>query len=117
MNTPVPKTLPEISTSFETRRGNKCVVIQNYKFREYRRTTDGMLHYHCTKKSCNASVYVNPATETVIDSTGKHNHDAYSERTLLRENVRSSVKRKAEDEPMLKPEKIITKEIRKTDGA
>jgi len=46
---------------FETRRGIRCIDIDNYKFNEYRvlMSEYSRIHFRCTNTKCSASIIVN----------------------------------------------------------
>lgn len=108
--------MPRIEKVLETRRGKKCLVVDNYKCREVRKLLSGDVHFRCSNKNCNVNVYVNAACTVITTVTGSHNHEPYTDQDLMREEVKAAVKRKAEEEPHTKPNKLIRTEIRNHTG-
>jgi len=98
----------------ETRRGKKSAVIANYRFREYRTLADGHMHFRCCNKKCKASVHLR-SNGTSLESKGVHNHLPYDDHHVKREEVRTCLKRKAEDEPHTKPNKLVRREVGRTE--
>jgi len=47
--------------------------------------------------------------------TNTHTHDEYDDRTIHREVVRSNLKRKAEEDLHIKPNKLIRRELKNND--
>ena len=58
-------------------------VINNFKLREFRHTTDGLVHYRCSNKSCKVNVWVDPVINLISRMTGNHDHIAETV-TILR---------------------------------
>jgi hypothetical protein len=85
-------------TITETRRGKKRAIIENIKFREYRTLVNGEIHFRCCSKGCNVNAYVHPTRNIIVNLKGQHNHSSYSDQFVVREKLRATLKRKAEDE-------------------
>jgi len=52
-----------------TRREKRCLILNNYKCREYnRRLKNGNFNFRCTNKCCNASVIVNNCDQIIEQS-------------------------------------------------
>jgi tRNA G10 N-methylase Trm11 len=75
-------------------------VLNNFKFREYRKLKIGNFNFWCTNKLCNASVIVSNNSDQIVDQSknSNHNHEVYSDQIISREIVRSSLKRKADND-------------------
>jgi len=104
----------EICDVFETRRGKKCLNIENYKFREFRTLKSGDKNFRCTNKNCSVSAVVRLVNESykILKITNTHTHDEYDDRTIHREVVRSNLKRRAEEDLHIKPNKLIRRELK-----
>jgi hypothetical protein len=102
-----------------TRREKRCIVLNNFKFREYRKSKNGNFNFRCTNKLCNASVIVSNNSDQIVDKSksSKHNHEVYSDQIISREIVRSSLKRKAENDLYTRPNKLILQELKNSDVA
>jgi hypothetical protein len=50
-----------------TRRVKRCIVLNNFKFREYRKLKNGNFNFRCTNKLCNASVIVSNNSGQIVD--------------------------------------------------
>lgn len=109
----------EICDVFETRRGKKCLNIESYKFREFRTLKSGDKHFRCTNKKCSVSAVVRLVNESykILKMTNTHTHDEYDNRTIHREVVRSNLKRRAEEDLHIKPNKLIRRELQNTDNS
>lgn len=103
----------DISNVFETRRGKRCFNIGNYKFSEFRISKSGDACFRCTNKKCSVSVVVNGLNK-IVKVTNAHNHEEYSDHTMTREIVRSTLKRSAEKDLHAKPNKLIRRELQNT---
>lgn len=101
----------------QTRRGKKCFFFESYKFREFRALVDGTIHFRCTNKSCKVNVYTDSAVTKVLDRVGLHTHAICSEDNQLKDTVRATLKRKAEEEPHTKPNKLVRLEVRQKDDS
>jgi len=75
------------------------------------------VHYRCSNKSCKANVWVNSSSNLISRMTENHDHGAYTGRQITRQEVCSSLKRKADDEPHMKPAKLIRTCINRIDNA
>ncbi|KAE9522000.1 hypothetical protein AGLY_017605 [Aphis glycines] len=89
----------EISEVFESRRGNICKSINNFKLTKYRVLKSGDFYFRCTNKKCN-----------------DFNHSEYSANEIEKEMIRSVVKRKAETELHIQPSKIIRQTLHLNQG-
>ena len=54
---------------------------------------------------------------TILKITNTHTHDEYDDRTIHREVVRSNLKRRAEEDLHIKPNKLIRRELQNTDNS
>lgn len=107
----------EICDVFETRRGKKCLNIESYKFREFQTLKSGDKHFRCTNKNCSVSAVVRLINESykILKMTNTHTHEEYDDRTIHREVVRSNLKRRAEEDLHIKPNKLIRRELKNND--
>lgn len=101
----------QISNVFETRRQKRCFNIGNYKFSEFRILKSGDIIFRCTNKKCKSTVTVNGSFK-VISMSNTHDHEPYSDQVISREIIRSSVKRKANDNLHMMPSKLIRRDLR-----
>ncbi|KAL4142962.1 hypothetical protein QTP88_005350 [Uroleucon formosanum] len=98
----------EISEVFESRRGNICISINNFKFIKYCVLKSGDFYFRCTNKKCNGLYVVNKLYTKVIQVINDHSkHSEYSAKEIEKEMIRSVVKRNAETELHIQPSKII----------
>lgn len=81
-----------------TQREKPCKILNKFKCREYRELKNGNFNYRCTNKFCNASIILNNNNQIVDQCNADHKHDAYSDQVISKEIVRSSLKRKAEND-------------------
>jgi len=96
----------QISNVFETRRGKRCFNVENYKFSEFRVLKSGDLLFRCTNKKCTSRITVNKEYK-VINTSNTHNHEKHTDQVISREIIRSSLKRKANDDLHILPSKLI----------
>lgn len=101
-----------ISEVFETRRGKRCVIIDRFKFSEFRANKDSYI-FRCTNRKCNITAKVSQNLKFVISIHGDHiNHEAFQEETITKQKVMSVLKRKATTDLNVKPNKLIRQELR-----
>lgn len=101
-----------VSSVFETFRGKKCVVIDNFKLTESNVLSDGNVRFRCCNKKCSASVLLDSTFQFIIEwSKSYHNHEAYTPEELLSQKMKVSVKRKAVDSIKEKPTSIIRRKL------
>ena len=75
--------MDRITEVFETRRGKKCVVIDCFKFSEFRVNKDSII-FRCTNRKCNITAKVSTNFKFVISINGDHiNHEALQEETIF----------------------------------
>jgi len=107
----------EISEVFESRRGNICISVNNFKFTKYRVLKSGDFYFRCTNKKCNGLYVVNKLYNKVIRVINDHSkHSEYSENEIEKEMIRSVVKRKAETQLHIQPSKIIRQTLHLNQG-
>jgi hypothetical protein len=92
-----------------TQREKRCIVLNNFKFREYKKLKNRNFNFWCTNKLCNANVIVSNNSDQIVDQckSSEHNHEVYSDRIISRKIVRSSLKKKAENDLHTRPNKLI----------
>jgi len=88
-------TMEKISDVFETRRGKMCVIINSYKFSEFRKNKDNSKIFRRTYRKCTITVKISENVNTVISINGEHNHDPLLEETITKQTVMSILKRYA----------------------
>jgi hypothetical protein len=101
----------QISNVFETRRGKRYFNIENYKYNEFRVLKSGDLLFRCTNRKCTSRVTVNESITRVINTSNEHNHEAHTDQVISREIIRSSLKRKANDDWHILPSKLIRRDL------
>lgn len=67
------------------------------------------------KRDCHAKVYTENQIVVHNGENVSHNHSPYDRNTISRQIVSSACKRKATDEPSVRPKKIILKEVGEND--
>jgi len=82
----------KIPNVFETRCVNKCVVIDSYKFSEFRENRDTTKMFHWTNRKCTVTVKLTANLKTVISMNGEHNYDELVEETITKQTVISLLK-------------------------
>ncbi|XP_072161393.1 uncharacterized protein [Bemisia tabaci] len=102
----------EISSVFRTFRGKRCVIIELYKLTESNVLQSGNIRFRCANKKCGASVLVDETVKKVIQpSAVEHNHEPYTSEEITKQKFKVSVKRKAAENLIEKPSKIIRREL------
>jgi len=82
--------MDRITEVFETRRGKKCVIIDRFKFSEFRVNKDSII-FRCTNRKCNITAKVSQNLKFFISINGDVyiNHEAFQEETLTKQKVMS----------------------------
>lgn len=75
------------SEIFETHRGKKCVVIDNFKFREFRLNKSKSKIFWCTNRNCNISTNIFNSLKFFIFISGDHNHNIFQENTIVKQKL------------------------------
>jgi hypothetical protein len=54
-------------------------MLNNFKFREYRKLKNGNFNFRCTNKLCNASVILSNNSDQIVEQSkrSKHNYEVY----------------------------------------
>lgn len=92
-------------------KGNKLLVLNNYKFSKANTSKCGKIRWKCCDCKCPARIYSNQIEEEkVIEEKGVHNHP--SDPTIARQALSNSIKRKAIENICDKPSKLIHSELR-----
>lgn len=93
-------------------KGKQLLVINNYKFCINHVSKQNVVTWRCIKKTCVAKVYTEGETMNICEvSKSNLNHNHREETNLKRQEVNNSCKRKAEEDLLEKPAKIIRKEV------
>lgn len=102
-------------TKMYSEKGKLLLVLNNFKFRQYRLLKTGEMSWSCTNKNCNAKLYTIGEEHMFSRTTNDHtNHEADPIQILNRQKINNSVKRKADELSFLeKPRKIIRLEVEK----
>ncbi|KAF0686992.1 Uncharacterized protein FWK35_00038294, partial [Aphis craccivora] len=98
--------------------GKKLKIIDGYKMRFHKILNGDVKRWCCVNKTCIAYMKTDMSENTIIDSSLNHNHDLESEGKMMRQVIRNSVKRKAQEELCERPLKLIHLELKnkKTDS-
>ncbi|KAE9536151.1 hypothetical protein AGLY_007374 [Aphis glycines] len=89
-------------------RGKELILYKNYKFSCKNLTKNGR-KWRCTEKTCNAKLYVDEVKTTILKEETEHNH--LPPKKIQRQIISNQVKRKAMDDLIEKPLKLINKQI------
>jgi len=63
----------DVDTICLTRREKRCLILNYYKFREFRQLKNGNFNFRCTNKFCKASVIVNN-NDQIIEQSKSSEH-------------------------------------------
>uniref|UniRef100_A0A6P7H274 Uncharacterized protein LOC114343539 n=1 Tax=Diabrotica virgifera virgifera TaxID=50390 RepID=A0A6P7H274_DIAVI len=88
---------------------NRCKIllkVNSFTFSQDKVLKSGETYWRCVKRSCKAKIFTKGPEKLVIRSNLEHNHEC-DIKTLNRQIVRSSAKRKAKDNLTERPSKII----------
>lgn len=89
-------------------KGKLLILYQGYKFYKAYEGIQGN-SWRCVQKKCPAKLLLNDCNSTILKENTTHNHE--KSQNLGREIVSNSLKRKAADDLMQKPRKVVVKEI------
>lgn len=96
-----------MTTILVSNKGAKCLISENFKYRVAHTSKSGEIRWRCTNSKCSATVFTNTSENIVFKKCNEHNHEAVSEKLLNRQQVTQAAKRKAVDDILEKPSKLI----------
>ncbi|CAI6349381.1 unnamed protein product [Macrosiphum euphorbiae] len=91
-------------------------VIDGFKFRFHRIMKNEIQRWACTNKRCNAFLKLNTHSVKIKNNLEHKNHEADEKRSLVRQKLSNSVKRKAVEQLCERLSKIIHSEITQDDS-
>lgn len=99
----------------KSERGKVMLVLDGYKFSFQKKLSNGVQRWICAarKYKCKAFVKTEGPENTIIQLETNHNHEKISEELLNRQKISNNLKRKAVDDPIERPAKLINIELRK----
>lgn len=100
---------------FVTNKGKLGIIYQGFQYRYFRESKVAKT-WRCTRKNCTANCTTDLQDLMVLDGRFEHSHEEPENRTIQRQKIRDSCKRKAEEEPGERPAKIIMSEIGKAES-
>ena len=86
-------------------------VVDGFKFRFHRIMKNEIQRWACTNKRCNAFLKFDTHGVEIDNNLEHNNHAADEKRSLVRQKLSNSVKRKAVEQLCGRPIKIIHSEI------
>jgi len=92
----------------KSERGRDLIVYQNHTFYKEKHVNDGV-KWRCTHRGCLSKLYLDEFSKVIFRSELIHNHE--EPLNLPRKMISNSAKRKAADQGIYKPLKIIREEI------
>ena len=112
-----PSTAPpcEQLSNFTTVRGKPAIVHDNNIFTLRRELHDGTLRWRCRQRSCYAAIATDADKKNFVVVRG-HNHASVKTCKMELEQVRQSLKRKANDDIGERPSKKVHREISGKEG-
>lgn len=90
-----------------TNRGKRCLVLDNFLFREYHIYVDGNIKWRCTNKNCSAKVVTSATGDQILEVSGVHNHEQCSDRKIQCHEIRAQCKKKTEEEVIQRPATVV----------
>jgi hypothetical protein len=94
----------------ETNRGKKSLLYDGFTYRIDSLLKSGDISWRCTLKTCKASLRTDGESKLLISANTEHNHDTDA-RKVERQQIRISVKRKANNDIAEWPSKLIRSEL------
>lgn len=93
-----------------SQRGKKLILHGGFKFYKEKKVerVEGW-KWRCTVKQCKAKLYVNRDESAILKDESVHNH--VQNQKLARQVLASTVRRKAREDVLERPSKVIRKEI------
>ena len=95
--------------TFTTQRNSIGLIHEGYKFTKHA-TRTATISWKCRFSSCRAVIITNIEMDKVISSRNHHNHDPPTQRDKQLNDLRSTIKRKAEENPNTRPSEVICPE-------
>jgi len=101
----------KIDYIFNTKRNKRCISIEKYIFSESNHLKNGSFRFRCTNRTCTKRVLVNSTIDKILSFSNNniHNHEPTSDHNLAVRCIRTAMKRKAEKDLHVRPNKIIRK--------
>lgn len=94
---------------------NKTIfLIDGYKFRFHKHLSKNYQRWTCCKNNCKSFFKLNEFN-TIVEKSICHNHEKQSESLINRQKISNRLKRKALDDPVERPSKIIHRDLREND--
>jgi hypothetical protein len=92
----------------QTNMGKECMIVDGYTFRRDSILKSGEISWRCSlnRQKCQAKIRTDADSTRILSGTLDHNHPA-SDRSLERKLVRNRLKRKATEDILSRPAKII----------
>ena len=92
--------------SSTTNRGKPGLLYEGFRYRKQKDTKETRL-WRCVKKACNARCKTDLDETMILGGRFEHSHAEEDDRTLERQVLRQTCKKKATEEPCEKPYKPI----------
>ena len=102
--------------SSTTNRGKPGLLYEGFRYRKQKDTKETRL-WRCVKKACNARCKSDLDETVILGGQFEHNHAEEDDRTLERQVLRQTCKKKATEEPCEKPYKLIISEVEKNQNS
>lgn len=102
-----------IARKHASQHGKEIKIIERYKLRFHKILNNNVRRWNCTNKKCKAYFKIGESGDTVIENKLDHNHEKDVQDIMVRQVIRNSLKRKAQDEICERPLKLIHHELRK----
>ncbi|XP_060870098.1 uncharacterized protein LOC132944652 [Metopolophium dirhodum] len=94
----------------QSKRGAPAIIVHEYMYTKCNELNTGDIIWKCPKKTCYASVKTNDRPE-LLESRGTHKHDHLSSSDIEKLKIDVVLKRKAIEDPTVRPNKLIRRAI------
>ena len=95
----------------ESNKGEKCLLLDNFKYRKFRVSNSGNVVWRCYIKNCTSTVTTCSQIKSILKTNNTHKHEQMDAVKIQIQEVRNKCKRKASNDIHERPRKIIRKEI------
>lgn len=95
-------------------KGKPLLICDNYKYRFKRELKNEIQRWDCANKTCRCYLKIN-SSNIIVESFRDHNHDKLDVKTINRQKLENSLKRKAIQDISSKPSKLVHEELKEGD--
>jgi len=96
-------------------KGKPIIIVEGAKFRRQKQLANNVVRWTCsTHKTCKCFLKIDENGTCLSDCLLIHNHKKDNIQKLDRQKISNSIKRKAVDDPSVRPSKLLQTELQKS---